>query len=204
MMKKQATLSGVENRRLVLASTSPYRKELLARLGVDFTVAAPNLDETPLADESAAQTSERLAIAKARVLAEQFPNSLIIGSDQVALLNGAQLGKPGTHERAVTQLQAMRGQTIEFHTALALYNTATGEHQSHVDITNVTMRNYTDAQIESYLLRDQPYNCAGSAKVEALGIVMIEKVETTDSSAIIGLPLIALVTMLNQEGFAIL
>ncbi|WP_157670103.1 nucleoside triphosphate pyrophosphatase [Chitinibacter sp. GC72] len=199
-MKKQAT----HHLSLVLASSSPYRKELLSRLGLAFSVAIPDLDETPLAGESAAQTSERLAIAKARALAGQFPDSLIIGSDQVALLNGEQLGKPGNHERAVRQLQAMRGQSIDFHTALALYNTASDTHQSIVDMTRVTMRNYSDEQIERYLQREQPYNCAGSAKTEGLGIVMIEKIESTDPSAIIGLPLMALVTMLNKEGFAIL
>lgn len=189
---------------LVLASTSLYRKELLSRLGVPFVTAAPNLDESPLAGETAAQTSERLAIAKAKVLAEQFPNSLIIGSDQVALLNGVQLGKPGTHERAVAQLAAMRGQTIAFHTALCLYNTTNGNTQSHVDITSVTMRNYSDTQIETYLQREQPYNCAGSAKTEGLGVVMIAAIEGKDPAAIIGLPLIELITMLNNERFAIL
>jgi septum formation protein len=189
---------------LVLASTSLYRKELLSRLGVPFITAAPDLDESPLAGETAAQTSERLAIAKAKVLAEQFSNSLIIGSDQVALLNGEQLGKPGTHERAVRQLTAMRGQTIAFHTALCLYNTATSHTQSHVDITTVTMRDYSDAQIETYLQREQPYNCAGSAKTEGLGIVMIAAIEGTDPAAIIGLPLIELITMLDVEGFSIL
>ncbi|WP_047393547.1 Maf family nucleotide pyrophosphatase [Chitinibacter sp. ZOR0017] len=190
--------------RLVLASTSVYRKELLSRLGVPFEVAAPEVDETPLPGETAAQTSERLAIAKAQALAASFPASLIIGSDQVALLNGEQLGKPGTHARAVAQLQAMRGQSIDFHTALALHNTATGQTQSVVDITRVTMRNYTDAQIESYLQREQPYNCAGSAKTEGLGVVMIASIEGRDPAAIIGLPLIELVSMLNAEQFALL
>ena len=189
---------------LVLASTSLYRKELLSRLGIPFITAAPDLDESPLAGETAAQTSERLAIAKAKVLAEQFPNSLIIGSDQVALLNGEQLGKPGTHERAVRQLAAMRGQTIAFHTALCLYNTANGNTQSYVDITTVTMRNYTDAQIETYLQREKPYNCAGSAKTEGLGVVMIAAIEGKDPAAIIGLPLIELITMLDTEGYSIL
>ncbi|QZA78044.1 Maf family nucleotide pyrophosphatase [Deefgea tanakiae] len=189
---------------LVLASTSLYRKELLSRLGIPFITAAPDLDESPLVGETAAQTSERLAIAKAKVLAEQFPNCLVIGSDQVALLNGEQLGKPGTHERAVRQLAAMRGQTIAFHTALCLYNTANGNTQSYVDITTVTMRNYTDAQIETYLQREKPYNCAGSAKTEGLGIVMIAAIEGKDPAAIIGLPLIELITMLDAEGFPIL
>ncbi len=190
--------------RLVLASTSPYRKELLARLGVDFTTAAPNVDETPLHGESADATSLRLAIAKARALATTFPSSLIIGSDQVALLHGEQLGKPGTHERAVAQLKAMRGQTLVFHTALCLYNTATGSTQTAIDETRVVMRDYSDEQIETYLQREQPYNCAGSAKTEGLGVVMIARIENNDPTAIIGLPMIELVTMLNNEGFAIL
>ena len=189
---------------LVLASTSLYRKELLQRLGVPFITAAPDLDESALTGETAAQTSERLAIAKAQVLADQFPNSLIIGSDQVALLNGEQLGKPGNHERAVRQLAAMRGHTIDFHTALCLFNTATGRTQSYVDVTRVTMRNYSDAQIESYLQREQPYNCAGSAKTEGLGVVMIAAIEGRDPAAIIGLPLIELITMLTAENFPIL
>lgn len=193
-----------DSRQLVLASTSPYRKELLKRLGVDFTTAAPDVDETPLQSESADATSLRLAIAKARVLATTFPNSLIIGSDQVALLHGEQLGKPGTHERAVAQLKAMRGQTLVFHTALCLYNTATGSTQTAIDETRVVMRDYSDEQIETYLQREQPYNCAGSAKTEGLGVVMIARIENNDPTAIIGLPLIELVTMLNNEGFAIL
>ncbi|AZN37796.1 Maf family protein [Iodobacter ciconiae] len=190
--------------RLVLASTSPYRKELLERLGISFETAAPDLDESPLAGETAGDTSLRLAIAKARVLANQYPDSLIIGSDQVALLNGEQLGKPGNHERAVHQLSKMRGHTLAFHTALCLYNTGTGQEQHCVDITRVTMRDYTDAEIESYLLREKPYNCAGSAKTEGLGIVMIAAIEGKDPAAIIGLPLIELITMLKNEGFPLL
>ncbi len=200
----QTTSLAANTPQLVLASTSLYRKELLSRLGIPFITAAPNLDESPLTGETAAQTSERLAIAKAKVLAAQFPSSLIIGSDQVALLNGEQLGKPGTHERAVIQLTQMRGQTIAFHTALCLYNTATGHTQSHVDITTVTMRDYTDAQIETYLRREQPYNCAGSAKTEGLGIAMIAGIASTDPTAIIGLPLIELISMLAAEDLAIL
>ncbi|WP_293935733.1 nucleoside triphosphate pyrophosphatase [Iodobacter sp.] len=190
--------------RLVLASTSPYRKELLERLGISFETAAPDLDESALPNETAGDTSLRLAIAKARVLADQYPDSLIIGSDQVALLNGEQLGKPGTHERAVHQLSKMRGHTLAFHTALCLYNTATGQEQHCVDITRVTMRDYTDAEIESYLQREKPYNCAGSAKTEGLGIVMIAAIEGKDPAAIIGLPLIELITMLKNEGFPLL
>lgn len=190
--------------RLILASTSPYRRELLSRLGLAFTTAAPNVDETPLPGESAAATSMRLAIAKAQVLAPQYPDSLIIGSDQVALLDGQQLGKPGNHTRAVEQLTAMRGKTLVFHTALCLYNTTTGRTQTALDETRVTMREYSDEQIERYLQREQPYNCAGSAKTEGLGIALIARIDNSDPAAIIGLPLIELTTLLNNEGFAIL
>lgn len=193
-MQKQAPC------RLLLASSSPYRKELLTRLDIPFEAASPDIDETALEGETAAQTSLRLAIAKARALAPQFPTHLIIGSDQVALLDGIQLGKPGNHERATQQLQQMRGRTIEFHSALCLLNATTGHTQSLVDITRVTMRNYNDAEIERYLRTEKPYDCAGSAKTEGLGITLIAAIENCDPTAIIGLPLIALVTMLKNEG----
>lgn len=193
-MQKQAPLP------LLLASSSIYRKELLSRLDLAFETANPDLDETPLPGESAAQTSRRLAEAKARALASRFPGHLIIGSDQVALLDGTQLGKPGSHERAVAQLQQMRGHSIEFHTALCLLNATSGRVQLHVDITRVTMRNYNDAEIERYLRREQPYHCAGSAKTEGLGITLIAAIENRDPTAIIGLPLIELVSMLKNEG----
>ncbi|MDR3410073.1 MAG: Maf family nucleotide pyrophosphatase [Formivibrio sp.] len=189
---------------LLLASSSIYRKELLARLRIPFETASPNIDETPQVNESAAQTSLRLAEAKARALAEFYPTYLIIGSDQVALLDGIQLGKPGNHECAVMQLRQMRGRTIEFHTALSLLNAQTGHTQTTVDITSVTMRNYSDAEIETYLLREKPYDCAGSAKTEGLGIALIAAIENRDPTAIIGLPMIELVTMLKNEGVALL
>lgn len=197
-MQKQATYP------LLLASSSVYRKELLGRLGLPFETASPDIDETPLVDESAAQTSHRLALAKARALAERYPNYLIIGSDQVALLDGIQLGKPGTHARAVTQLSLMRGRTIEFHTALCLLNAQTGRAQSIVDITRVTMRSYSDDEIEAYLQHEKPYDCAGSAKTEGLGIALIASIENRDPTAIIGLPMIELVTMLKNEGVTLL
>ncbi|KPC53269.1 Maf family protein [Amantichitinum ursilacus] len=190
-------------RRLVLASTSPYRRELLGRLGLAFETAAPHVDETALPHETAAGTSLRLAIAKAEALHDQYPDALLIGSDQVALLDGQQLGKPGTHQRAVAQLQSMRGKTLEFHTALALHDSRSGRTQHACDITRVTMRDYTDAQIEHYLQREQPYDCAGSAKVEALGIAMIAQVASTDPTALIGLPLIALCSLLTDAGVEI-
>ncbi|UXY14928.1 Maf family nucleotide pyrophosphatase [Chitiniphilus purpureus] len=188
---------------LILASASPYRRELLSRLGLPFDIAAPQVDETPLPDEPAAKTSLRLAIAKATRLAGRFPGALLIGSDQVALLDGQQLGKPGDHARATAQLRAMRGRIVEFHTAVALYNAASDAVQTHVDLTRVMMRDYSDTEIETYLLRERPYDCAGSAKIEALGITMVAAVESRDPTAIIGLPLIALCAMLRSEGVAL-
>lgn len=185
---------------LVLASTSPYRKELLQRLQLPFVTAAPDIDETPLENETAAETANRLAIEKAKAVADQFPNALIIGSDQVALLNGQQLGKPGTHERAVVQLRAMRGQTMIFHTALALLDSKTGKVWEKVVPYEIKMRDYSDELIETYLQIEKPYNCAGSAKTEGLGTILIEWMRGDDPSAIIGLPLIALTSMLNEAG----
>ncbi|QDQ27878.1 septum formation inhibitor Maf [Chitinimonas arctica] len=189
---------------LVLGSTSPYRRELLARLGVAFEVAAPDCDETPLPGESAAATASRLARLKALSLAGRFPQALIIGSDQVALLHGEQLGKPGNYERAFAQLSAMRGQTIVFHTALALHHAASGRTQETVVPWRITMRDYSDEEIATYLRREQPYDCAGSAKTEGLGIAMIASMEGSDPAAIIGLPLIELCRMLREEGFPLL
>ncbi len=189
---------------LVLASTSPYRRALLGKLQVAFVVANPNVDETPLANETPERTSLRLAELKAKAVASDFPNALIIGSDQVATLNGSHIGKPGNHENAVKQLQTMRGNTIIFHTALSLYNSATGNLQSRIVPTTVTIRNLSDTQIESYLHKEQPYQCAGSAKSEAMGIAIMEKMEGTDPNALIGLPLIALTQMLMNEGWDVL
>ncbi len=190
--------------KLVLASTSPYRRELLARLGIPFEVAAPDVDESPLSGESPDETAQRLSVLKAQAVAGQYPDALIIGSDQVALLEGVQLGKPGTHEKAVAQLQAMRGKTLEFHTALTLLNARTGSLQTANVPVRLVMRNYTDAQIENYLHRDQPYNCCGSAKSESLGIALIARFETEDPNALIGLPLIKLTEMLAREGLDVL
>jgi len=189
---------------LVLASTSPYRRELLARLGVPFEVAAPDVDETPLPGETPDETAQRLSLLKAIAVAEQFPDALIIGSDQVALLEGVQLGKPGSHDNAVAQLRAMRGKALEFHTALTLLNARTGSVQTANVPVRLVMRHYTDAQIESYLRRDQPYNCCGSAKSESLGIALIARFETEDPNALIGLPLIQLTEMLANEGLDVL
>jgi septum formation protein len=190
--------------RLVLASTSPYRRELLSRLGVPFEVAVPDVDETPLPDESPDDTAQRLSVLKARAVAEKFPDALIIGSDQVALLEGRQLGKPGTHEKAVEQLKSMRGKTLEFHTALTLFNAATGHAQTANVPVRLVMRDYSDSQIEAYLRKDQPYNCCGSARSESLGIALIARYETEDPNALIGLPLIKLTEMLTNEGLDVL
>lgn len=189
---------------LVLASTSPYRRELLARLKVPFETAAPRVDETPLPGERPDDTALRLAVAKAKAVAEQFPDALIIGSDQVALLEGEQLGKPGTHDKAVEQLKRMRGKTLEFHTALALLNARSGRVQTAVVPVRLVMRQYTDAQIEAYLRKDRPYDCCGAAKSESLGIALIARYETEDPNALVGLPLIKLTEMLANEGLDVL
>jgi septum formation protein len=186
--------------RLVLASTSPYRRELLARLRLPFEVAPPGVDEAALPGESAGDTALRLAQAKARAVAPKFPRALVIGSDQVASMDGERLGKPGTHERAVAQLRAMRGKTVLFHTALALLNTASGAVQTADVPTEVRFRDYGESEIERYLEMERPYDCAGSAKIEGLGIVLVERVSGDDPSALIGLPLVRLAAMLRNEG----
>jgi len=189
---------------LVLASTSIYRSELLARLNIPFQTAAPEVDETPLAGESAKQTSWRLSREKAQAVASQYPEALIIGSDQVALLGDQQLGKPLSHDNAVRQLRSMRGQTVTFYTALTLFNARTGNMQTDVAINNVTYRELTDAQIENYLHKEKPYHCAGSAKSEGLGIALISRMEGDDPNALVGLPLILLVNMLLKQDVLIL
>lgn len=188
---------------LVLASTSPYRRELLQRLQLPFEIVAPEVDESPLNGESARATSLRLAQEKARAVARNYPDALIIGSDQVALLEGQQIGKPLTHERAVAQLQAMRGKTTVFYTALALYNSRTGKMQTGVEETRVTLRALSDAEIESYLRKEQPYHCAGSAKSEGLGIALMQSMNGNDPNALVGLPLILLCDMLRNEQVAL-
>lgn len=184
---------------LVLASTSPYRSELLARLQIPFITASPNVDETPLPDETARATSLRLSLEKARAVAADYPDALIIGSDQVALLEGQQLGKPLTHDNAVRQLRAMRGKTTCFYTALTLLNSRSGHLQTKVAVNHVTLRDLDDAEIEAYLLKEQPYQCAGSAKSEGLGIALMSKMSGDDPNALIGLPLILLADMLRCE-----
>ena len=189
---------------LVLASTSIYRSQLLSTLQIPFQTAAPDVDETPLPGESAEQTSWRLSRIKAEVVAKRFPDALIIGSDQVALLDGQQIGKPLIHDNAVQQLSAMRGKTVTFYTALSLLNAANSEMQTEVAITKVSFRDLSDEQIERYLKKEQPYHCAGSAKSEGLGIALISSIRGDDPNALIGLPLILLVSMLEKQGVRIL
>jgi len=188
---------------IVLASSSPYRRSLLARLRLPFEVRAPAVDETARPGEAARDTVLRLAQAKARAVAADCPSALIIGCDQVAMLDGTALGKPGTHANAVAQLKAMRGRSVLFHTALALFNAATGALQSAEVPTTVRFRNCDDSEIERYLVAERPYDCAGSAKIEGIGIVLVDSVESADPSALIGLPLIALAAMLRNEGVVV-
>ncbi len=188
---------------LVLGSTSTYRRELLLRLQVPFLTAAPDVDETPFPGESAKTTCWRLSREKALKVAIQYPDALIIGSDQVALLDGRQIGKPLTHDNAVLQLRAMRGNRVSFYTALSLLNARTGDMQTEVAENHVSFRDLTDDEIESYLLKEQPYHCAGSAKSEGLGIALISKMEGDDPNALVGLPLILLVNMLKNQGVQI-
>ncbi len=185
---------------LVLASTSPYRSELLKRLQIPFITASPDVDETPLPNEIARATSLRLAQEKAHAVATAYPDALIIGSDQVALLEGIQIGKPLTHENAFRQLRSMRGKTTCFYTALALLNTKSGHLQTEVAENQVTLRDLDDDEIEAYLQKEQPYNCAGSAKSEGLGIALMSSMKGDDPNALIGLPLILLTKMLRREG----
>lgn len=190
--------------KLVLASTSPYRRELLARLGLPFETANPQTDETPLAGESPETLALRLSEAKARAVAGHYPDALIIGSDQVAVLDGQIFGKPGTHERAVAQLHALSGRTVNFFTGLCLFDSNSGQTQIRGVPTLVTFRQLGADEIENYLQREQPYNCAGAAKSEGLGIALLEKMEGDDPNALVGLPLIALCDMLRQAGIRIL
>ena len=184
---------------LILASSSPYRQALLAKLGLPFESISPEIDETPLAGEQPQETALRLAQLKAKKIAESNPNALIIGCDQVATLDGMQLGKPISHENAVKQLQYQRGRRVTFHSALCLYNATTKHMQADVVPYDVEFRNLSDRQIENYLRIEEPYNCAGSAKSEGLGIAVIASMTGSDPNALIGLPLIKLITMLQNE-----
>jgi len=185
---------------LILASTSRYRRELLERLRIPFQAMSPETDETPLPGEPPAQLAERLALAKARALATRFPGAVVIGADQVADVDGVALGKPGTHERAVEQLRAMSGRAIVFQTALAVVRASTGFAQVQRAPVRVRFRTLSDAEIEFYLRTEQPYDCAGSAKCETLGIALLDAIESDDPTALIGLPLIRTSALLRAAG----
>ncbi|QWE17702.1 septum formation inhibitor Maf [Polynucleobacter sp. AP-Nino-20-G2] len=188
-------------KKLILASTSVYRRELLERLRIPFTVVSPKVDETPLPGESSVDLALRLAKAKAAAVAKDHPNAWVIGSDQVADLCGAAIGKPGNFERAMAQLQLMRGSSVTFNTALCLMH---GDTESTVNIpTEVKFRKLSDDVLEAYLLAEEPYDCAGSAKSEGLGISLLEAIKSDDPTALIGLPLIALSGLLRDAGFEI-
>ena len=188
---------------VVLGSTSRYRAELLHRLLEAFTQAAPGVDEASLPDEAPSARALRLAIAKAEAVARTHPQALVIGSDQVAELGGQVLDKPGTAERAREQLRASSGRTVHFHTALCVFDARTGERHTHVDLTRAVFRELGESEIDRYVTREQPLDCAGSFKCEALGISLFERIETTDPSALIGLPLIALARLLRAAGHAV-
>ena len=190
-------------RPLLLGSTSVYRRELLQRLRLPFTVAAPAVDETPLPGEPPAQLAQRLALAKAHAVATLHPEAVVIGSDQVADLAGQPLGKPGNHARATAQLQRMRGHTVVFHTAVAVVCHASGFAQGELAPVRVRFRELSDAEIERYLRAEQPYDCAGSAKSEGLGISLLEAIDSDDPTALIGLPLIRTCRLLRAAGLVL-
>ena len=190
--------------KIVLASTSPFRKTILEKLGLPFDTLNPETDETRFAGESPEQLVQRLARAKAKAVAGTCDDALIIGSDQVAAIDNEILGKPGTHDKAVKQLQLVSAKTVRFFTGLCLLNTATGNYQLDVVLFDVVFRKLTDMQIENYLQKEKPYNCAGSFKSEALGICLFEKLQGDDPNTLMGLPLIRLVRMLEQEGVAVI
>jgi septum formation protein len=192
------------HRPLILGSTSRYRRELLERLRIPFDTASPDIDEAPLPGEAPGALARRLALAKARAVAARFPEALVIGSDQVADLDGQPLGKPGSHARAVEQLRAMSGSTVIFHTALAVVCEATGFVAEDLAPVRVRFRALSDGQIERYLHAEQPYDCAGSAKAEGLGIALLDAIDSDDPTALIGLPLIRTAALLRRGGLDVL
>jgi septum formation protein len=194
----------MSQKQLVLASTSPYRRELLGRLGLPFIVASPDTDETPLPGETPSATALRLSEAKARAVAKQHPGALIIGSDQVAEMDGRIFGKPGTHDKAVEQLRTLSGKTVNFFTGLCVLDAATGKAELCGVPTLVGFRKLDDTEIENYLRREPAYNCAGSAKSEGLGIALLTRINGDDPNALIGLPLIALCELLRKHGLNVL
>ncbi|WP_234196055.1 Maf family nucleotide pyrophosphatase [Pseudacidovorax sp. NFM-22] len=191
-------------RTVILGSTSRYRREMLSRLRLPFDVQPPEVDETPHPGEAPAALAARLALAKARAVAERFPEAIVIGSDQVADLDGEPLGKPGDHERATVQLRRMSGRTLVFQTALAVVCQRTGFVQQDLAPVRVTFRTLSDAAIEQYLRAEQPYDCAGSAKSEGLGIALLDAIDNDDPTALVGLPLIRTCRMLRAAGVELL
>ncbi len=191
-------------RPLILGSSSRYRKELLSRLQIPFETAAPDVDETPHSNELPKDLALRLALAKARAVAQKNPEAVVIGSDQVADLEGTPLGKPGNHTNAILQLQRMRGKTVVFQTALSVVCMATGFERTDLASVKVKFRNLTDAEIESYLRAEEPYDCAGSAKSEGLGIALLDSIDNDDPTALVGLPLIRTCQMLREAGVKLL
>jgi len=191
-------------RKLILGSTSPYRRELLERLRLPFEVAAPDVDESPQSGETPKQLACRLAMAKARTVAAQFPACVVIGSDQVAELDGDALGKPGNHARAFAQLQQMRGKCVIFQTAVAVVCLETGFAQMDLAQVKVNFRQLSDAEIEAYLRAETPYDCAGSAKSEGLGIALLDSIDSDDPTALVGLPLIRTCRMIQAAGIKVL
>jgi septum formation protein len=192
------------NRKLILGSTSPYRRELLSRLRIPFDVVSPDVDEAPIALETPSDMACRLALAKAQAVAADFPRSVVIGSDQVADLDGEPLGKPGSHERAVQQLQRMSGKTVVFQTAVAVVCRDTGFAELDLAQVKVRFRDLNAAEIEAYLRAETPYDCAGSAKSEGLGIALLDSIENDDPTALVGLPMIRTCRMLRAAGIKVL
>jgi|SRR5690606_1080151 len=189
---------------IILASSSIYRRQLLDKLGINYQWAAPDIDETPSINEPPAELVQRLSLRKATALSHLYPSALIIGSDQVAAIDHQILGKPGNHANAKAQLRQASGRQVTFYTGLTLFNSATQTSQTCCEIYQVVFRQLTEGQIENYLTREQPYNCAGSFKSEGLGICLFDRLEGRDPNTLIGLPLIALIDMLNKEGVDIL
>ena len=194
----------VSTRALVLGSTTRYRRELLQRLQLPFEVAAPDVDETPHNGESPVALARRLALAKAHAVATKFPDAVVIGSDQVADLDGEPIGKPGTHDKATAQLRRMRGRVVIFQTAVAVVCRATGFEELDLAPVRVKFRDLSDAEIESYLRAEQPYDCAGSARSEGLGIALLDAIDSDDPTALVGLPLIRTCRMIRAAGVKVI
>ena len=203
-MNNFETTSTDKNRSVILGSTSVYRRELLSRLRIPFDVQAPDVDEAALSGESPLQLAQRLALAKAHAVAQKFPDAVVIGSDQVADLDGLALGKPGNFDRATVQLRQMRGKTVVFQTAIAVVCHATGFVAQDCASVNVVFRDLSDAEISAYLLAETPYDCAGSAKSEGLGIALLSSIDSDDPTALVGLPLIRTCNMLRAAGVKLL